>query len=109
LKSKLFIASILRGFKALVLLCVSLLVGLSVSAQTDSTSKPSYERTKTNIDFKDPPNIKTLYKYDAKTGNYLEILTVGGKQVGSPKVLTLGEYLRAKERQDREALLSQKK
>ena len=89
MKSKLFIASIPRGFKALVLLYVFFLVGLSVSAQTDSTSKSSDERTKTNIDFKDPPNIKTLYKYDAKTGNYLEILTVGGKQVGSPKVLTL--------------------
>ena len=87
MKSNIVIASIPRGFKALVLLCVSLLVGLSVSAQTDSTSKSSGEKTKSNIDFKDPPNIKTLYKYDAKTGDYLEILTIGGKPVGTPKVL----------------------
>ncbi|MDG1045887.1 MAG: cell surface protein SprA, partial [Bacteroidia bacterium] len=108
MKSKLFIASIPRGFKALVPLCIFFLVGLSVTAQTDSASKSSDKRTKTNIDFKDPPNIKTLYKYDAKTGNYLEILTVGGKQVGSPKVLTLGQYLRAKEKQDREAYYRKK-
>ena len=108
MKSNIVIASIPRGFKALVLLCVSLLVGLSVSAQTDSTSKSSGEKTKSNIDFKDPPNIKTLYKYDAKTGDYLEILTIGGKPVGTPKVLSLGEYLRAKERQDREAYYRKK-
>ena len=108
MKSKLFIASIPRVFKALLLLCVLILVWLSVSAQTDSTSKSGDERTKTIIDFKDPPNIKTLYKYDANTGNYLEILTVGGKQVGSPKVLTLGQYLRAKEKQDREAYYRKK-
>ena len=34
---------------------------------------------------------------------YLEILTIGGKPVGSPKVLSLSEYLKAKERQERNA------
>ncbi|MDB3869184.1 cell surface protein SprA, partial [Bacteroidia bacterium] len=106
--SNIFTANIPRGFKALLLWCVFIFAGLSVNAQTDSTSKFVGEKTKNNLDFKDPPNIKTYYKYDVKTGNYLEILTIGGKQVGSPKVLTLSEYLKAKERQDRNAYYRKK-
>lgn len=106
--SNIFIANIPRGFKALLLWCVFIFAGLSVNAQTDSTSKFVGEKTKNNLDFKDPPNIKTYYKYDVKTGNYLEILTIGGKPVGSPKVLSLSEYLKAKERQDRNAYYRKK-
>ena len=58
------------------------------------------EPRRTPIDLKDPPNIKTTYQYDPTTGNYLEIITVGEKPLGSPRVLTPLEYSKAKERQD---------
>ena len=89
----------------MLFLCVCLFSASSVSAQRDSVGTDG-EKSPITIDFKDPPNIKTIYNYDAKTGNYLEILTIGGKPVGAPKVLTLGAYLQAKEKQEKRSLLS---
>ena len=68
-----------------------------------------YETPKTNlVDFKDPPNVKTTYEYDPKTGNYLEIITIGGKPLGSPRVLTMAEYMKEREKRDREAYYRKK-
>ena len=91
----------------MLFLCVCLFSASSVSAQRDSVGTDG-EKSPITIDFKDPPNIKTIYNYDAKTGNYLEILTIGGKPVGAPKVLTLGAYLQAKEKQEKEAYYRKK-
>ncbi len=93
---------------AICFLFLLLGVGMQSVAQTDSLryelkDKKPYEDDKVNlIDFKDPPNIKTIYKYDPTTGMYLEIITVGGKPIGSPRALTATEYLRARERQARD-------
>ncbi|NNJ55029.1 MAG: cell surface protein SprA, partial [Bacteroidia bacterium] len=90
------------------LLGMFLFLTFNASAQNDSLKyelkdKKPYEEPKTNlIDFKDPPNIKTEYRYDITTGNYLEIITVGGKPLGAPRVMTLSEYTKAREKQDRE-------
>ncbi len=107
----------MNGYKALVaFFIVGFLqfTGVQGYAQSDSLrlklkdNKP-HEDPKTNlIDFKDPPNIKTTYKYDPETGNYLEIITVGGKQLGSPRVMKMSEYLKAKEEQDRKAYYRKK-
>ena len=85
--------------KALIAFLVILVCSFgdaSVYGQTDSSSSDGF------VDLKDPPNIKTTYKYDPNTGNYLEIITIGGRPLGSPRVLTFDQYQRAKEIQDRE-------
>ena len=89
-------------------------VGLKGYAQTDSLryklkDNKQYETPKTNlIDFKDPPNVKTTYEYDPSTGNYLEVITIGGKPLGSPRVLTMAEYMKERERRDKEAYYRKK-
>ena len=77
------------------------LVILAAYSFGDGTALGQDEPRRTPIDLKDPPNIKTTYQYDPTTGNYLEIITVGGKPLGSPRVITPMEYSKAKERQDR--------
>ncbi|MDC1395654.1 hypothetical protein N8368_04010, partial [Bacteroidia bacterium] len=74
----------------------------STYAQKDSSSKRGL------IDLEDPPNIKTEYKYDPSTGNYLEIIKIGDQPIGSPRVLTLAEYMRSKEKRDREVYYRKK-
>ncbi|MEN8732344.1 MAG: cell surface protein SprA [Bacteroidia bacterium] len=105
-----------RALRASVILAICCFCYGLASAQLDSTKlryelkdKKLGEDVRRNlIDFRDPPNIKTEYRYDAETGNYLEVVTVGGKPIGSPRVLTLMEYMRAKEKQDREAYYRKK-
>lgn len=105
-----------RALGAFVILAVCSLWGNVAYAQQDSSElkyelkdkKPGEDPPRNLVNLKDPPNIKTVYEYDAKTGNYLEIITVGGKPVGSPRVLTLTEYMRAKERRDREVYYRKK-
>ena len=76
------------------------LVILAAYSFGSDTALGQDEPRRTPIDLKDPPNIKTTYQYDPTTGNYLEIITVGEKPLGSPRVLTHLEYSKAKERQD---------
>jgi len=97
----------------IVVACVSLSTPLL--AQQDSATryelkdqKPGEDKPTNLIDLKDPPNIRTEYKYDPVTGNYLEVITIGGKSIGSPRVLTLTEYMRAKEKRDREVYYRKK-
>ena len=80
----------------IAIVCVSL--STSLLAQQDSATryelkdkKPGEDKPTNLIDLKDPPNIRTEYKYDPATGNYLEVITIGGKSIGSPRVLTLTE------------------
>lgn len=109
-----------KNFKATglipVVMTLAFLIGFATvsNAQTDSLkfklkdTKP-YEKKKRNlVDFKDPPNVQTTYKYDPNTGNYLEIITIGGKPLGSPRVMTMSEYLRARELQERESYYRKK-
>lgn len=98
-----------RALGALMVVAVCSFGVKYASAQTDSTlkyqlkdRKPGEDVPRNLIDFKTPVNIKTIYEYDPDTGNYLEIVTVGGKPLGSPRVLTMMEYLKAKEKRDRE-------
>ena len=77
---------------------------LSLSAQNSTDTSAS----KIGIDLKDPPNIVTTYKYDPTTGKYLEILTVGGRPVGSPRVLTMYEYMQKTSRQEEKNYFRQK-
>ena len=105
-----------RALRASVVIVVCCIWGSAAIAQQDSSGlkyelkdkKPGEDAQRNLIDFKTPPNIKTLYQYDAKTGNYLEIITIGGRPVGSPRVLTLTEYMRGKERRDREVYYRKK-
>ncbi len=89
--------------------------GLKGFAQTGDSLRyklkdtKQYDIPKTNlVDFKDPPNVKTTYEYDPNTGNYLEIITIGGKPLGSPRVLTMAEYMKEREKRDREAYYRKK-
>jgi cell surface protein SprA len=94
---------------AFILFSFQMVWAQSDSLKFDVKDHRPYEDKKTNlIDFKDPPNVKTTYKYDPNTGNYLEIITIGGKQLGSPRVLTMSEYLKERERRDREAYYRKK-
>ncbi len=105
-----------RAFVALLSVAACLCYSTVVYAQQDTTrlkyelkdKKPGEDAPRNLVDLKDPPNIKTIYEYDDKTGNYLEIITVGGKPIGSPRVLTLTEYIRAKEKRDREVYYRKK-
>ncbi|PCJ66796.1 MAG: cell surface protein SprA [Bacteroidetes bacterium] len=104
-----------RALLAFLVLAVCNVLSVSLFAQTDSSlryelkdKKPNGDAPKNLVDLKDPPNIKTIYKYDPTSGSYLEIITIGGKPIGSPRVLTLTEYLRAKERRDREVYYRKK-
>ncbi len=81
---------------AFLVMVLCLVTSTTLYAQSDSSG------TKGPIKLEDPPNIKTTYKYDPTTGDYLEIITIGGRPIGSPRVLTIKEYIKAKERQDRE-------
>lgn len=80
---------------------------ISLTSATYSYAQNSDSST-IKLDFKDPPNVRTVYKYDPNTGNYLEILTVGGKPVGSPRVLTMKEYVLKQAQQEREDYFRQK-
>ena len=105
-----------RALRAFVVLAMCNFGYSTVYAQQDTSGlkyelkdrKPGEDPPRNLVDLKDPPNIRTIYKYDPSTGNYLEIITIGGKPVGSPKVLTLTEYMRAKERRDREVYYRKK-
>ena len=92
-----------KALIAFLVIMVCSFVSTSVYAQKDSSYKIGF------VDLEDPPNIKTTYTYDPTTGNYLEVITIGDKPIGSPRVLTFMEYMKAKEKQDRENLLPQKR
>lgn len=90
-------------------LSVALFVVLLASAFAVGQTTPKDSSSSSNaLDFKNPPNIKTIYEYDATTGNYLEILTIGGRPVGSPKVLSMYEYMRKRSREEETNYFRQK-
>jgi len=91
-----------RALGAFLIMVVCSFLSSSTYAQKDSSSKRGL------IDLEDPPNIKTEYKYDPSTGNYLEIIKIGDQPIGSPRVLTLAEYMRSKEKRDREVYYRKK-
>lgn len=104
-----------RAMMAFLIAIVCFPLSTPLLAQQDSATryelkdkKPGEDKPTNLIDLKDPPNIKTEYKYDPSTGNYLEIITIGGKPIGSPRMLTLTEYMRAKEKRDREVYYRKK-
>ena len=105
-----------RALAAFSILALCAFLSVNLYAQNDSTLRYKLKDKDPNtgespgnlVDFKDPPNVKTIYKYDPETGNYLEIISIGGRPIGSPRVLTLREYTQAKERRDREVYYRKK-
>ena len=77
-------------------------------SQSDSTSKDSSNVEPAQLDLDDPPNVQTIYKYDPVSGMYLKILTVGGRQVGTPIALTFDEYIAERQREEQNDYFRQK-
>lgn len=71
-------------------------------------NNPNLPSKRPYFDLKTPTNIETIYTFDSKTGKYLEQLTVGGRPVGTPRVLTVQEYSKIREQRDREKYFRQK-
>ena len=102
MRQKNFKMNVKKAGFAFLMMWVCALSNKAFAQQDSATTKSG------TIDLADPPNIKTIYTYDAESGDYLQIITIGGRPIGSPKVLTFMEYMRAKEKQDREAYYRKK-
>ncbi|MDC1519141.1 hypothetical protein N8372_00940, partial [bacterium] len=69
-----------RALSAFSILALCAFLSVNLYAQNDSTLRYKLKDKDPNtgespgnlVDFKDPPNVKTIYKYDPETGNYLE-------------------------------------
>lgn len=76
-----------------------------VLAQDSIPDSPS---SKIVLDLHNPPNVETVYEYDPSTGMYLEIIKVGGTAIGTPRALTVSEYLEVISKREEEKYFRQK-